>query len=293
MKANCLVFWLVLSISAVVFSQEADQVIVAKVNDMVITLEELNHSVMLYNTAIEENPHTPEEKAMLKIVIPEHKVMYLRENIVRDILLSQEALRRGLDKEEEVEKLLLNKSDTEKRVILASELIKQEISEVMITATEIETIYETNKDFFRAPEERYIREIIVPTEREAKKIYIKLLKGADFATLARKYSVAISATKGGDLGFVREGDFPLFDSIAFSENFRVGDLSRIFRTPEGYCIIKLEAQKGGEHLPFSEAEDTIKQVLTKAKQHEKIENLYSDIIRRAHIEIYEERIRQQ
>jgi len=59
---------------------------------------------------------------------------------------------------------------------------------------------------------------------------IDLLKGADFATVARERSRAPSAKNGGDLGFIqRNTKSAQFDSVAFSDNLEVGKFSNYFK----------------------------------------------------------------
>lgn len=73
--------------------------------------------------------------------------------------------------------------------------------------------------------------------------------GADFAELARKYSIDRSAVmNGGDLGYIRAGQFPyLFEEAVY--NTPVGELSGVVEDmPYGYHIIKVvdERQSEGE-----------------------------------------------
>ena len=60
------------------------------------------------------------------------------------------------------------------------------------------------------------RHILVKTEKEAQSLKQKLAKGADFAQLAKKFSVCPSKKKGGDLGEFRRGQMvKAFDDVVF------------------------------------------------------------------------------
>ena len=73
------------------------------------------------------------------------------------------------------------------------------------------------------------------------------MQGGDFATLAKDHSKTPSAKNGGDLGFIAKGKKSAqFDQVAFSGALEVGGISSIFKSPDGYCVLKLEAKKGGE-----------------------------------------------
>ena len=66
-------------------------------------------------------------------------------------------------------------------------------------------------------EEVHARHILVSTEAEAKRLITELDKGADFATLARKFSKDPDGARGGDLGFFRRDQvWPAFAALAFS-----------------------------------------------------------------------------
>jgi peptidyl-prolyl cis-trans isomerase C len=75
------------------------------------------------------------------------------------------------------------------------------------------------RDFVGRPatEEVHARHILVGSEEEAKRLIGELNKGADFATLARRYSKDPDGTHGGDIGFFRHDQvWPGFADLAFS-----------------------------------------------------------------------------
>jgi len=78
--------------------------------------------------------------------------------------------------------------------------------------------------------------ILLRTESEAYDILFKLLDGADFAELARQYSIAPGREEGGDMGyFAPEGMMKELSIVAY--NLRVGEFSRIIETDKGYFIL--------------------------------------------------------
>lgn len=256
--------------------------LIAKINNMPFTLEDLNSEIEIYNSMV------PSDKPELKITTREQKIDYLKNEVVRRILLYQEAVKRGLDRKEEIQKTL----EKTKIDLLVVEFIREETAKVDISAKEIEDYYEAYKEELREPEERHVREIVVSTEREARDILIQLLQGGSFATLAKEYSRAPSAKDGGDLGFIPQGKkFSQFDTVAFSNTLEVGSISNIFKGPEGYYILKLEAKRGGEQKSLSEMWDEIKRALTFLKQQQRVNELINRLSREAKLEIYEGEIR--
>lgn len=96
-----------------------------------------------------------------------------------------------------------------------------------------------------------------------------ILNGADFAELARRFSVDRSASRnGGHMGFMSAGRLPYsFEDVAYS--LPVGGLSEVFATPFGWHIVKLNGRRPSrgmvlvEHIlkltqGLSEAEAAVK-----------------------------------
>jgi parvulin-like peptidyl-prolyl isomerase len=176
--------------------------------------------------------------------------------------------------------------------LLVMELIKQVSEKVDVSSKEIEDYYNNYKEQLKEPEERQIREIVSASEQEARDILIQLLQGADFATLARSNSKSSSAKDGGDLGFIKKGgNNAQLDAVAFSDSLEVGKISSIFKTSDGYSIIKLEGKRGGKQKPLSEIWDDIKKGLIFLKQQQIIEEMIGKLSRDAKIDIYEGEIK--
>jgi len=253
--------------------------VVAKVNNIAVTLDDLESEIKAFNALMEAN-NQPEQKITTK----EQKINYLKNELMRRTLLYQEALDRGIARDPEVLKTL----EKSKRELLVIELLRRETEKIEVTSREIEDYYNTYKAQLKEPEERHIREIVVATEAEATDIMIQLLQGADFASFARQRSRVSSSANGGDLGFIKRGArSPQFDNEAFSDNLEVGRISKIFKGPEGWYIVKLEAKRGGKQKSLTEMWDDIKKGLTFLKQQKGVEELIGTLSRDSNIEIYE------
>lgn len=257
--------------------------LVAKVNNIPITLDDLNDDIDAFNKAMDER-----DNKEVKITTREDKIKYLKDELVRQALLYQEALDKGLDTREEVVKAL----EKTKMNLLVVELLKEETEKIDVSSKEVEDYYNTYKDQLKEPEQRRVSEIVVASEPEARDILIQLLQGSDFATLAKEKSKAADSKSGGDAGFIKKGTkFSQFDNAVFSDSLDVGKMSSIFKGPDGYYIIKLEAKKGGTVRSLSEMWDDIKRGLTYLKQQQKIDELVSKASKEAKIEVYEGEIK--
>ncbi|PIQ87656.1 MAG: hypothetical protein COV73_02960 [Candidatus Omnitrophica bacterium CG11_big_fil_rev_8_21_14_0_20_43_6] len=256
--------------------------IVAKVNNIAIGLEDLNEDITLYNANV------PADRPELKVVTRDQKINYLKNEAVRRILIYQHALDQGVDRSDEVRQAV----EKNKRDLMVLQDIKNITKEISVTSKEVEDYYNTYKEQLKEPEERQVSEIVVNSEQEARDILIQLLQGADFVTLARNNSSSSSAKDGGNLGFVAKGKKSAqFDAAVFSDSLDVGKISSIFKTPDGYSIVKLEAKRGGKQKPLSEMWDDINRGLVFLKQQQVIEELIGKLSRDAKIDISEGEIK--
>lgn len=262
--------------------------VIAKVNNMVVTLEELNQEVEnINNFAISQN--RPQDK----IDTRDEKLAYLKNELIPRKLLYQEGLDRHLDKRDEVQKAIENVKST----LIVTELLKDEIGTGEITSEEIEKLYNEQKQYFRSPEERKILEIVTASENDANQVLIQALQGQDFAGLAKQYSKAASASKGGDLGYIQDPryvdpknrtKFEKFYEAAFT--LEKGKPSSVFKGPDGYYVIRVEDIKESKQKSLSESWDDIKQALETVKPYQKRQELVDRLSKQAKIEVYDGKV---
>lgn len=261
---------------------------VAKVGAMYITRGDLDDEVKNFNEMV-----TAQQMPQDKIDNKEKRLAYLENDLVRKYILYQEALDRGIENRPEIARALRDA----KISLLVTELLREETQKLEVTSKEIESFYEQNKELLKEPEQRKILEIVTPSEAEAKQVYIELLKGSDFSGLARQYSKAASAAKGGDIGFItleiepeKRTKFDKFYEAAFSPSLEPGGISNIFKGPDGYYIIKLVSIKKSQAQSLSELWDNIKSWLLFNKQQKAIADLADKVARETKIEVYENKI---
>jgi len=81
------------------------------------------------------------------------------------------------------------------------------------------------------------RHILVKTEKQANELKEKIVKGADFSQLAKKFSLCPSKKKGGDLGEFRPGQMvKAFDNIVFKK--KILEVHGPVKTKFGYHLIQ-------------------------------------------------------
>ncbi len=147
---------------------------------------------------------------------------------------------------------------------------------VQVSPDEIKRYYDSKKDTFKIPKQVRVRDILIkagqqdtPDQLEAKKkkteeIFEKAKKTKDFGSLAKQYSEAENASKGGDLGWIQRGMLgEQIESILFS--MKSGDLTGVLAARDGLHILKIEEVKEEKQKSFEEVKDQILQALKKEK----------------------------
>ena len=159
--------------------------------------------------------------------------------------------------------------------------------DLSVSDDEVKSHYDNNIEQFSNPEQIRASHILVNSSELAEEIIAKLDSGADFADLARNYSIGPSSSNGGDLGFFGRGQMvPEFEDAAFSlEN--IGDYSsEPVKTQFGYHVIKLTDRKEAQVTPFEDVKDSIRSNLLLQMQSELIDSLVKDLYSSSDVEIF-------
>jgi peptidyl-prolyl cis-trans isomerase C len=123
--------------------------------------------------------------------------------------------------------------------------------------------YNTEKDAFRIKPQVRIRQIVFDDEDAANRLYHSLTPNMSLEPLAKKYSIAPEAPKGGDVGWVEQGTLDIFDK-AF--NMRVGQRAGVLKSPYGFHIIEVTGKRPEQVLPFEEVKARIDRTLRANKE---------------------------
>jgi len=163
-----------------------------------------------------------------------------------------------------------------------------------VSEESLHAYYEEHVAEYHVPEKRRARHILFRVEEgdateakaakkaEAEKVLQQLRQGADFATMAKKYSEDSSKDRGGDLGFFSRGQMvPTFEESTFS--LKPGEISSIVESPFGFHIIKVEEVQPEKTRSFAEVSPTIRQYLAQREAQtlafKQASTTYEEIIR--------------
>ena len=99
------------------------------------------------------------------------------------------------------------------------------------------------KEYFdRMNYEYTLSQLVVPSEDQARALREQILAGADFAELARKYSISPDAVDGGFIGPNQIGRMHYWVEEALAK-MNEGDVSEPLATTTGWALIKLHSVK--------------------------------------------------
>jgi parvulin-like peptidyl-prolyl isomerase len=145
--------------------------------------------------------------------------------------------------------------------LIAEEIFKKVTKDITVSKEEVKAYYNSHKSQYGQPQTREVRHILVPKKALADSIYAQLKAGANFATLAKKYS-----KDPGSASISKGQTVPAFDKTAFA--LKKGELSEPIHTQYGYHIIQaLSEVKAAQTTSLSKVESSIKQTLEQQRKN--------------------------
>jgi len=257
-------------IATLAFSQEINDRVIAMVNNSVITMSDLvteggddvvgDPNRMLANgKTVGETRDIVLEQIILKMLfnqtvedygisVSEKQINAAIENQMKMLGLDKQGFTASLAKE--------NMTFTGYKKEVEYQLKKQLLIEqkfdkhILVTDEELNKYFSDHKAEYADLKEYRMSEIALPIPadasdatrdeviKKAKDIRSALLKGADFTAMAKEYSAAPDAEKGGDMGFINPKDFDP-NLLAFVRTLKVGEVSEVIPTSIAAFIFKI------------------------------------------------------
>ena len=145
---------------------------------------------------------------------------------------------------------------------LEANILAQKISDRVakakpVTDQQAQAYYDAHKTQYSQPESRQVAHILVKSKALADKLYQELQGGADFGTLAAKYSTDTASAKDGGKLVDTKGSFvPEFEQVAFA--LKTGEIGKPVKSQYGWHVIKaLGDTQEASTKPFSEVKSQI------------------------------------
>jgi peptidyl-prolyl cis-trans isomerase C len=229
-------------VTATAADGKLDKGLLARVGSWTITPEEFSDRLNAVKQVVKDFDDTSLQAKQLVL-----------EELIRQQLLVYEARQQKLEQGKDVQAAVRDFENS----LIVQELAVRLTKDIKATEADAREYYDANPDVFVTPVEKKVRQVVVPTQSEAKDILVLALQGQDFAQLAKDKSRAKNAAEGGDLGFLVAAPFEQMQKAL--ETMKKNDVSAVFEGPEGFYLVKVEDVRGGEKQSF----DTVKEDLVK------------------------------
>ncbi len=293
--------------------------IVAKINEEIITLSELQDFVQEENKKIRgqftgkelESRLREMELAALDLLIEKKLILQRAKDI--DISVSDKELETAIQVVLDRNKIQVNQLGSflaaegrsidsfrgqMRQSILIRKVEGREVSfRLSVSEQEIADFYQANIEKFRKGEARRIRQIFFPVPKKASRdedeeqrakaraAFKRVNRnGKNFALIAKKDSEGPASARGGDLGFIKKGEFfPEFEKIIFS--MPVGKTGEVIRTRAGYHILFVESKRSGKITNLDLISGNIRKRIFREKSAKRRREWISELKRAAFLEV--------
>lgn len=213
---------------------------------------------------------------------PERRKQFVENHIISK-LIYDEGVRRGLDRDAEIQRRL----DELKEHLMVQRVMEEQQS-ATVSDEEVKAYYDTHTQEF-STEKVKASHILVDNEALAKEISTKLAADkSQFAALAAEHSKDLSnAKRGGDLGLFGRGRMVKeFEEAAFGLKAD-GEFSPPIQTRFGWHIIMRTGREEGSVQPFEQVKSQIKVKLVSDSRRDKTTGFIDGLKQKASLKIDE------
>ena len=224
-----------------------------------------------------------------KLAESEHGRRYVVNQYVENILIEKEAESRGLTKDPAI----AAKIEDYTRSLYRNSLL-QALKEGQKPISDEEA-----KKYFQEHEEEFIQpdrvrlsliEVDLDKEKEINAIYKDLKAGKDFTQLAMAQSKHVSGKRGGDIGFITQKQYKVLTDVAFT--MKPGEISKPFKTPTGWTIIKVTEFVKKQDIPMEEGIKRARARLEATETSKSFDTLMKSLKEKNQVMVYEDKIKQ-
>ena len=209
---------------------------------------------------------------------PEGRMQFLESLITRDLLM-EEALRRGMDRREEVRERL----NMARRSILLEALLRDVTEKAPGLSDEaLKKFYDENLENFKVGERVKVSHVLFKEREPAEETARKAKNGMPFKEIMKTASEEGGVT--ADLGFIERGKFDkAFEEAAFAAP--AGKVTGPVKTAYGYHLIQTGEKRPAGLQPFDEVKEQIAAELREQAQREAFETLLAQMKKQAKIQL--------
>ncbi len=242
--------------------------VLAKVNGDVIT-------VAAFEKDAEQQP--PYVRPMLETA--DGRKQFLDRMITLDLLM-REALRRGVDRREDVRDQL----DQARKGIVLQALLRDVAEKAPgLTDQALRKYYDANLKSFEVGERVRVSHVLFKEKAKAEEAARQARNGEPFEEIVK--NAAAAGGSGADLGFIEKGTFVKeFETAAFQA--KPGSIVGPVKTMYGFHVLSVGDRKPAGLQSFEEVKAKIASDLREGAQRDAIEGLIADLKKQARIETF-------
>lgn len=159
---------------------------------------------------------------------------------------------------------------------LLSQLEKTVRAEVKVAEGDVRAYYLKHSEKFTEPEQLRVSVILLKVapsapvavwekaNDEAVSLLARLRGGADFAALAREYSMDPTGEQGGDMGYLHAGMVPAGTEAELAK-LQPGETSDVLRLLEGVAVLRLVDRKAARLMEFDAVKKRAQELVQKER----------------------------
>jgi peptidyl-prolyl cis-trans isomerase SurA len=289
--------------------------IVAKVNNEIVTLTDLNRALKQLHLEVSQDDKDPSEtekiyqerkrnmlKFMIqtKLMVQKAEELGITSDIDMDVSTYLEEMRKeaGIPSLEVLDQYFRQRGSSlqeyreriKEQMITRSLLQQYVYSKITLLTSEVEAYYQAHQDDFMVPGEVHLAEILFLTEgkdkaavhEKAEEALKRLKAGEDFTTVAKEVSEGPTASKGGDIGTFRKGSMnSALEAVVFE--IPVGSFSDIVETDYGYQIVKVVERSDPTVKPLQDVRPQISERLYEKKAQPEVDSFMKTLFEESYI----------
>lgn len=206
------------------------------------------------------------------------------EPAVREALIGPFLEERVLVLDARTRGLLRGEATAEEEQAAVQKLLTDEVlSRIEVGEAEAADYFGAHGEEFRIPESVTLRQILVPTESEARDIRRRLTREPKaFDILARTRSHSPEASTGGLMGSFPRGQLPPeLEAAAFA--LPAGGMSDVITTPLGYHVLKVDARQAAHERTLEECRSEVLSLLRRRKSDQGVHQFVQGLLARAKV----------
>lgn len=202
--------------------------------------------------------------------------------------LTELAYKKGMKQAPRVQKALADWQ----RAVLFDGLQQMELGAIRPSEDELKQYFETQRENYRIPEKRKIREIFTRSEEKIKKARDRLQSGEAFASVAAAFSERrVGANARGELGFLSLAELGDIGKAVFA--LKKGEIAGPLQVPFGFVMVQLLEIQPGRQARWDEVSGRVEKDYRNSQHLHNWRRLLANLSAAADIKVNEKLLQQE